>query len=212
VSVTSFSEILFASYLVYSPKGASEASQKSRIIRDHVKGATPRFLEQATARLVKDVGAGELGDFFDDATIFVPAPRSAPLVKGGLWPGDRIAQALVDAGLGSEVRILLERVKSVPKAAFARPGERPTYAIHRASLSVRGDLFLPHRMVVVDDVITKGTMLGACCALLQEAYPEADVRAFALLRTMGFIPEVERLIVPCLGRLILRGDTVWRSD
>ena len=56
-------------------------------------------------------------------------------------------------------------------------------------------------MVLIDDVITKGRTLLAAAARLREAFPETEIRAFALLRTMGFIPGVQRLLDPCTGEI-----------
>lgn len=58
--------------------------------------------------------------------MLVPAPRSSPTVENGLYPTKVVCEELRKGGFGSEVRILLERVKAVRKAATAAPGERPT--------------------------------------------------------------------------------------
>jgi adenine/guanine phosphoribosyltransferase-like PRPP-binding protein len=54
-------------------------------------------------------------------------------------------------------------------------------------------------MTLVDDFITKGRTLFAAACLVQEAYPQAVVRAFALVRTIGLITDVEKLVEPCEG-------------
>lgn len=192
----------FGSFFIYSPYGSSDTSRKSRRIRDAVKAARAPFLPKAAERVAQAAEAGEpLAGFFEGGAVLVPAPRSAPLVKNALWPGDRIARALLDAGLGAGVEQLLTRTKSVPKAAFAGPGERPTIERHRTTLEVGAVLGEPPVIIVVDDVITKGTMLYACGEVLRQAYPDAEIRGFALLRTMGLVPEVERIIDPCIGAI-----------
>ena len=51
----------------------------------------------------------------------------------------------------------------------------------------------------MDDVVTKGaTFLGAA-SRLAEVWPDADVRCFALVRTLGFQPDIERLVEPVVG-------------
>ena len=62
----------------------------------------------------------------------------------------------------------------------------------------------------MDDVVTKGAMLLTCADLLREEFPNADVRGFALLRTMGLQPEVDEYIDPCVGTIRLNtwGDPV----
>jgi hypothetical protein len=52
---------------------------------------------------------------------------------------------------------------------------------------------------------TRGRTLLAAAARVREAIPCAHVRAFALLRTMGLAPDIEKLLDPC------RGEIRWRS-
>jgi hypoxanthine phosphoribosyltransferase len=62
-------------------------------------------------------------------------------------------------------------------------------------------------VLLVDDVVTKGRTLLAAATRIHEAFPDAEVRAFALLRTVGFEPEVDRLLRPCVGAIRWRrGD------
>ncbi len=173
---------------------------QSRRIRDAVKNARTDFLQSATTRIA-DIQNGPLASFFDPSAVLVPAPRSSPLVVGGLWPGDRIARELVNVGLGAAAEPLLKRITSVPKSAFARPGQRPTVERHMETIEVELALGEPPRIIVVDDVVTKGTMLFSCVDLLRGAFPDADVRGFALLRTMGLIAEVTEYIDPCVGTI-----------
>ena len=46
---------------------------------------------------------------------------------------------------------------------------------------------------------------------LHEAFPAANIRAFAPLRTMGLVPEVRRLIEPCRGSIFWRGGDARRE-
>jgi hypothetical protein len=63
---------------------------------------------------------------FADGPILVPMPRSSLSRPGSLVPALSICQEMVNAGIGSEVRQLLTRVKAIQKAAFAKPEDRPT--------------------------------------------------------------------------------------
>jgi hypothetical protein len=38
-----------------------------------------------------------------------------------------------------------------------------------------------------------------------EVFPSADIRVFALVRTMGLVPDVERLVEPAVGVIELDG-------
>ena len=167
-----------------------------------MKGAKNPFLRNAAARVFQEFESGSFDDFFFDRdSILVPAPGSAPLVEGGFWPGKRIADELVDAGLAADVQAILRRSERVPKSAFARAGERPSVQRHRETIRVEPMLGEPARIIVVDDVITKGATTLGCVLNLQEEFPDAEVRAFALLRTMGLQPEVDTWIAPCVGTI-----------
>ena len=66
---------------------------------------------------------------------------------------------------------------------------------------------MPRRILLVDDVITKGRTALAAAARVHEAFPHADLRVFALIRTLGLLPNVSQLLDPCEGVVrCLRGD------
>ena len=52
---------------------------------------------------------------------------------------------------------------------------------------------------------TKGRTLLAAASRMHEAFPSARIRAFALVRTMGLVSDVQRLLDPC------RGEIRWRT-
>jgi predicted amidophosphoribosyltransferase len=63
----------------------------------------------------------------------------------------------------------LERTKSVPKAAWAKPWDRPTYDDHRNSIDYRGAVRDEKAsFILVDDVITQGNVSSACRDILIE--------------------------------------------
>jgi hypothetical protein len=66
-------------------------------------------------------------------------------------------------------------------------------------------------VVLVDDVVTKGRTLLAAATRIQEAFPDTEVRAFALLRTMGLIPDVAQLLEPCVGEIRWTGADAQRE-
>jgi hypothetical protein len=162
-----------------------------------------RIIEYAVSRLRETIG-GELADFLASDVTLVPCPRSAPFPPGqrpALWVPMRICEALRAAGFGERILPCLERVEAVEKSAFAGPGERPSVQRHVATMRMAATLERPQRITLVDDVVTKGATLLAAASLVAEAFPEADVRAFALVRTMGLVPDVERVVEPTVGRI-----------
>lgn len=68
----------------------------------------------------------------------------------------------------------------------------------------------PRRITVVDDFVTKGATLLAAASRVQEAFPEAEVRAFALVRTKGLVADIESIGEPCEGLITRVGDHVDR--
>jgi Na+/citrate or Na+/malate symporter len=59
---------------------------------------------------------------------------------------------------------------------------------------------MPERILLVDDVITKGRTLIAAATRVHEAFPQAPICAFALLRTMGLVAESLGSSIPAWGR------------
>ncbi len=188
------SSLPFASFLAYSPHGTSavelaatticrEIKRDGYVRREHRE---ERIIPYAVRRLRECLTAA-LADFLAADVVLVPAPGSAPLPprrRGTPWVSRRICEELRAAGFGSRVDTLLVRRLAVAKSAFARRGARPGVVEHYESFAVaalQGEP--PARITLIDDVITKGATLLAGASRLAEAFPAAQVRAFALVRT-----------------------------
>ncbi len=144
----------------------------------------------------------------------MPVPGSAAQQRGD-WVGERLAWCLKEVGLAAEVWPVLRRRYAVRKSAFAAAGERPTVLEHYASFALEGD-FLGRgehreselRLTLIDDVITRGRTLVAAAGRLRDAFPRAEIRAFALLRTLGPGEVLHNVLDPCEGEIRwLSGDT-----
>ena len=48
-------------------------------------------------------------------------------------------------------------------------------------------------------------MLGAA-SRLAETYPRATILGFALVRTLGFVDDIDRIVEPAVGTITFRGD------
>ena len=145
--------------------------------------------------------SSQLHGFFRSTDILVPVPGSAPKSAAGTWVAADLADALVREGVGSLAWRGLHRICAVRKSATSVPGARPSVALHYESFGLERPPIAPVSIVLIDDVVTKGRTLLAAAARLQEAFPEAEIRAFALLRTLGLIPGVQRLLDPCTGEI-----------
>lgn len=206
--------VAFASCYVYSPCGSCAASERSRLLRALIKTGDARIIFKYALRVRQRVSEMPLlTGFFDSADVLVPVPGSEPWDSNLVSVTEHLALALAREGLGQGVWAGLRRVRAVGKSATAAPGERPTVAAHYDSFAVEGTDTLsasPH-FVLIDDVVTKGRTLLAAAARLQDALPGARIRAFALLRTMGLVPEVNRLLDPCVGEIRWRAGDAHRS-
>jgi len=207
----------FGSFLTYSPRGETEEILKSQRITYNLKadktiGSPPR----TTTRYLVDILAQRitqtsLQGLLGPDVMLVPVPKSSLLLSGSLWVPQRIADALVEIGLGNRAFPILERRRAVPKAAFSARGHRPKAIDHYETIGVHPQLEPMERIVLVDDVITRGaTMLGAA-SRLAEVYPEAEIRCFAMIRTMSRSETFVRILDPCLGHIRLSGDQTFRE-
>ena len=112
-----------------------------------------------------------------------------------------IAQELRRLGYGETISPLIKRTSPVRKSATAGWGNRPSVTEHYQTLEVERDIFQPQKITLIDDVLTKGSTVFACARLLHEHFPEAEIRAFAIFRTQGFIPDIEVFIDPSVGTI-----------
>jgi hypothetical protein len=141
----------------------------------------------------------------------VPIPGCSP-ARATATAACRLAMALHALGLAEEVWPGITRRVAVNRSATALLGQRPTVHEHYASFAIgttRGRT--PQRLVLIDDVITKGRTLLAAAARLRQEFPQADVRAFALVRTLGFLPQIDRLLAPCAGVVYWAGGDARRD-
>ena len=193
-------EIRFASWYVYIPGRVTPAS---RSLRTSVKNGNVKQLLNRAIRLDgESLEASPFAGFFPGAAMLVPVPGSKPSAGGGATAAGQLALALLEQGLGRGIWFGLRRVKAVRKSGTAPPGARPTVKNHYDTMAVdKIDGSGTSHIVLIDDVVTKGRTLLAAALRLREVFPDADLRAFALLRTTGYSFDVERSLLPCVGKI-----------
>jgi predicted amidophosphoribosyltransferase len=145
--------------------------------------------------------------FLGPEVFLVPVPRRAPMKKGDLWPSAGICEELVRNGYGVAWAPLIERLHAVPASSGVTNGaSRPSPEVHYASFGAVPQLITATSITLVDDFVTRGsTQIGAATRLL-EAYPDREVRAFGLARTISYgeIPSIE---MPCDGIITYTAGT-----
>jgi hypothetical protein len=194
--------ITFASCYAYSPFGSSAASERSRLMRALLKSRDAHFIFKYAVRVRQEVaGESPLTGFFRPTYVLLPVPGSAPRAAGFVSVAEYLATALIAEGLGQGIWRGLHRTCAVRKSATAAPGSRPTVGNHYDSFAVAKPAIPPQQVMLIDDVVTKGRTLLAAAARVQEALPDADIRAFALLRTVGLARGINRLVDPCIGEI-----------
>src|ERR1700730_8960192 len=144
----------FAACYVYSPKGESEVSQRSRQLCARVKSGSTKWLRSyATAVHELVIHERRFPEFFDEHTLLVPIPEYRPSGHTTFWAARRLALALQETGLAEEVWTGLRRVSSVEKSSSAWMWERPTVQQHYQSFAVIPSSKPAKKIVLVDDVV-----------------------------------------------------------
>ncbi|HEX9473767.1 MAG TPA: phosphoribosyltransferase [Steroidobacteraceae bacterium] len=202
----------FSACYVYSPRGVSPAAKGSRRLRERLKGCDARWLRRYAMRVrEQSIGQRRYGDLFGSDVILVPVPRSVPSSCDASWAAAQLALALQQQGLAAAVWIGLRRHCAVRKSATAPCRARPTVAEHYNSFVVDVSLRSPRRILLVDDFVTRGRTLLAASMRMRERFPRAQLGAFALVRTLGLVPDIAQLVDSCKGAITWTGKDARRE-
>ena len=193
------SSVLFTSCYVYSPRAAGLLAATSRELCERVKASDSLWLPRYAGFVYRSSLADRtLAALFAPGAFLVPVPGSA---RSGAapWAALQLAAALSEVGFALRIWTGLLRLYSVGKSATAPRTARPTVQQHYDSFVAVPTPTPIRRIVLIDDVITKGRTLLAAAARLRCALPDSDIRGFALIRTLGFAQRIEHLAEPCHG-------------
>lgn len=200
-------ELPFFTLLDYSVRGRSSVSTHSKycviqgIKQDKILSGRVRFIDEQIDLLSKT--AGEFfKECFGDNVALIPVPRSSITSESaGLWPGRRICEELMKRRLGGESFPLVERAIRMRKSSLCAPDDRPSAKEHYDSFQIRSGQFLASdRILLVDDVITRGATLMGAARCVRDAYPSVPVTCFALARAVSS-GEIDRMWAPRKGKI-----------
>ncbi len=202
------STLSFGSLWGYTPRPETDEQRKSKTLMYDLKQdkGNPRTIESAVSELTKH----NFKNFFGPEVALVPVPKSSLMKKGTLWTPLRIAQEMERQGLGI-VSACLERTTPVPKAATAQSELRPKVRDHIASITLKPSLHMPERIVLVDDIVTRGSTLLGCANVFKRQYPDADIKGFAIIRTISNPEEFRSITDPVKGTIRLQGVETFRN-
>ena len=146
---------------------------------------------------------------FSEPCFVVPVPRSGSSRESFQpdaceYPCAALAKALAATLSNVRVAELLSRVQPVTRASDT-PG-RVTIAQHLESLAVEMPAELAQaKLVLVDDIVTKGTQLAACVRALRQAGHKGPIEAFCVSQTVAPNPTGEQQLP------FLRHHISWRE-
>jgi hypothetical protein len=210
------SNLRFGSYLTYTPRGNSEQAQIAKQMMVTIKQDTiitqsnEPCSEYLVGMIFSDLHNLPFKDLFGRDTYLVPVPKSSLMQPGTLWVPLKIAEALERKQLGT-IMNCLKRTKAVPKAATSQASQRPKPLDHYNSIIVNRGVHQPQKIVLVDDIVTRGATLLGCASLLKEAFPEALIFGFAMMRTISQEVDFRQVKDPCIGTISLSNGDAFRD-
>lgn len=208
------SQIDFGSFLTYSPYGVTDIEKSSRTTRTNLKEEGFIDVESnqipmsdyLSGLIKKKIDTLPFASFFNENTVLIPAPSSSLLQPNSLWVPELLANALVKVGLGKDAKSCLERVYAVDKSSKVSSEKRPKVIDHYNSMGVQKILDDPSEILVIDDIVTRGSTLLGAVNRLTDAFPNTKIRGFAFMRTITNSNEFESIVKPCTGKITLRDD------
>lgn len=198
--ILSFS-IPYGNFYNYSPRGISDKSVTSQKIVARVKAGKIDTID-TLINLYLERFPDHLNEILNPNCTLVPIPRSSPLVEGASWPSLIIAEELVKKGLGKEVVPVIERKVAIRKSHGSYNSEtRPSVQDHLATLQIHPKMITTDTIVLVDDVITMGTISISCAKKIQTVYNDKQVKSFGLSKTLSFVSEIEEVLDPTVSSI-----------
>ena len=200
------SELDFGSYLTYTPRPDTDLEKKAKNVMYYLKserkiGDPSKPMSQYIAeRINNSLCSLPFNDFFGEDVSLVPVPKSSLTKADTLWVPLKITEAMSKVNMGS-CYPCLKRIAPVQKAAYASASQRPTAQTHFDSIDINSILPKPTKIVLIDDVITRGATMIGCASRLRSFFPEVPIKGFAVMRTMSGTSKFTKIEDPCVGTI-----------
>jgi hypothetical protein len=213
------SELLIASGLIYPPRPVGDASRLAkRFMLDSIKvdkrvsgpNSLPaiEYAVRCIVERIRKLNDPRFGFLLSSELTLVPMPGHALRRQDALWVPKRIAEVLVDNGVGVRVATLIHRATAVVKSAIAPPERRADAQMHFESMGYTPQLGVSGNVLFVDDVVTRGsTLLGAARRICESAgNGVVPIGAFALARTADLeLKDSAEMLHPDVERIVSHG-------
>ena len=146
-----------------------------------------RLISERIAKEVKEKLSNnpKFSEFFSDDIYLVPVPKSSLIKPGMLWVSKRLAEEFSKLKMGI-VFDCLERKTPVPASHLLKPKDRLKPKDHYNSINIKSSLQEPKKIVLIDDVLTRGATLLGCASRLKEVFPNASIKAFVAIQTISY--------------------------
>ena len=211
------SNIEFGSLLTYSPRGTTDEEARSRTFKAKLK--SDGYIEKEKILMTEYIAKGiknnleklPFADFFKANPVLVPTPSSSLTKADTLWVPQRLAIALVNIGLGKKVSSCLERTKPLRKSHTSSSANRPKAQEHYDTMAVQKELSEPDEILLIDDFITRGSTFIGAANRLRDAFPNANIRAFAGIKTISRPEDFKKIYDPCIGKINLIGEDSYND-
>ena len=211
------SDIEFGSLLTYSPRGSTDEEARSRTFKAKLK--SDGYLEKEKTLMTEYIAQGiknnleklPFADFFKKNPILIPTPSSSLTKANTLWVPQRLATALVNNGLGEKVSSCLERTKPLRKSHTSSNTNRPKAHEHYDTMAVQKELSEPDEILLIDDFITREATFMGAANRLADAFPKANIRAFAGIKTISKPENFKKIYDPCIGKIDLVGEETYND-
>lgn len=220
------SDLEFGAYLIYPTGPRDQLSQRAVYARNLVlqvkqdrtvpivendEIVQANAVELAVTLLSQSRDTVPFADRLSEDAVLVPLPKSAPLKEPtSVWPAHRICEEMIRRGLGGDIAPCLSRRTAVRKSATAPLGERPTWEEHFESIEYEPTLGLSERpIVLVDDVVTKGSTMLGCAARLEANALGTNLFGFGIASSRS-VTDMPRFGCPVAGTITLGRYGAWR--
>ncbi len=196
-------DLLFASHFVYprpfNAKNTAEQNLKAFLLgikADAYRGQPPRRLITTAIERIAGHLAGSncpYATWFGPDVVLVPMPGHGKMLPKAVSTGRLLCLEMERLGLGRMIACI-ERTDAVQKSATAAPGGRPSFQRHYDTMWVDGNLTAQAAttsVVLVDDIVTRGATLLGAAGRIAQAFPQAQIRSFAIARTAQYANRAE---------------------